>query len=95
MVGWATFTRLVAVYHTTWLVNSAAHTWGYVNYNCGDLSRNNWWVALLTWGEGWHNNHHANETIANAGHKWWEVDVTMWIILFMEKVGLARHVRKV
>ena len=56
---WGVFVRLVFVLHSTWFVNSASHMWGYRNYETTDDSRNNWWVALLTYGEGWHNNHHA------------------------------------
>ena len=61
MVGWGIFVRMVLVYHVTWLVNSATHRWGYRRYATDEYSRNNWWVALLTFGEGWHNNHHAEQ----------------------------------
>ncbi len=88
-VTWGVFLRLVLVLHATWLVNSASHMWGYRNYETTDQSRNNWWVALITYGEGWHNNHHAYPRMANHGHKWWEVDVTYRIILLMKRLGLA------
>lgn len=86
------FLRLVFVLHATWFVNSASHMWGYRNYETTDDSRNNWWVAALTWGEGWHNNHHAFPTMARHGHKPWEIDITFLTIKAMEKVGLAWNV---
>jgi stearoyl-CoA desaturase (delta-9 desaturase) len=88
-VVWGLFVRLVFVLHSTWFVNSASHMWGYVNYKTGDDSRNNWWVALITYGEGWHNNHHAYPRMANHGHKWWEYDVTFRTIRVMQWLGLA------
>ena len=75
-VVWGMFVRLVFVLHSTWFVNSASHMWGYRNYETTDDSRNNWWVGLITYGEGWHNNHHAYPRMAPHGHKWWEFDVT-------------------
>lgn len=89
MVIWGTFLRLVLVLHVTWFVNSASHIWGYRTYETTDDSRNNWWVGLLAYGEGWHNNHHAFQRMARHGHRWWEIDVTYWAIWSMEKVGLA------
>jgi fatty-acid desaturase len=86
---WGLFVRLVLVLHSTWFVNSASHMWGYINYKTTDDSRNNWWVALITYGEGWHNNHHAYPRMANHGHKWWELDVTFWTIRLMQRLGLA------
>ena len=65
------FVRLVYVLHTTWFVNSATHIWGYRNYETSDESRNLWWVGLLSFGEGWHNNHHAFQRVARHGHRWW------------------------
>ncbi len=90
MLVWGGFLRIVAVWHVTWLVNSATHVWGYKNYEkTGDDSRNNWLVAALTFGEGWHNNHHANQAAARSGHRWWEVDLTYGIIKLMQVFGLA------
>jgi fatty-acid desaturase len=86
---WGVFVRMVVVLHATWLVNSASHMWGYKNYQTRDDSRNNWWVALITFGEGWHNNHHAHPRMAVHGHKWWEVDVTYMMIRVMKVFGLA------
>jgi fatty-acid desaturase len=86
------FVRMVYVLHVTWFVNSATHIWGYRNYETSDDSTNLWWVGLLAYGEGWHNNHHAYQRLAPHGHKWWEIDMTYWLICAMEKVGLAWNV---
>lgn len=89
---WGLAVRMVIVFHVTWLVNSATHMWGYRNYETTDDSRNLWWVGLLAFGEGWHNNHHAYQRMAKHGHRWWEIDVTYWAILLMERLGLAWNV---
>ena len=89
---WGLAVRMVIVFHVTWFVNSATHMWGYRNYPTNDDSTNLWWVGLLAFGEGWHNNHHAFQRMARHGHRWWEVDVTYWVILAMERVGLAWNV---
>ncbi len=91
-VVWGVAVRTVVLYHVTWFVNSAAHTWGYRNFTTTDGSRNNWWVALLSFGEGWHNNHHAQQRSAAHGMKWWEIDMTWWAIVVLEKIGLAKKV---
>ncbi|ARV60311.1 acyl-CoA desaturase [Nostocales cyanobacterium HT-58-2] len=92
-VVWGIFVRLVLSYHCTWLVNSAAHMFGYRTYDCGDRSTNCWWVALLTYGEGWHNNHHAFQYSARHGLQWWEIDLTWIIIWFLQQTKLARKVQ--
>jgi fatty-acid desaturase len=89
---WGVFVRTVVVWHITWSVNSAAHIWGYRTYETGEHSRNNWIVALISNGEGWHNNHHADSRSARHGHRWWEVDVVFATIRALESVGLARDV---
>lgn len=89
---WGVIVRTVYVWHITWFVNSAAHRWGYQNYETGENSRNNWWVAMLTNGEGWHNNHHADQRSAAHGHRWWELDLTYWSIVLLKKVGLVAEV---
>jgi stearoyl-CoA desaturase (delta-9 desaturase) len=91
-VIWGMFVRLTIGLHSTWLVNSATHIWGYRNYQTEDESRNLWWVALLTFGEGWHNNHHAHPRMANNGHRWWEFDITYQTIRLCEKLGIFHHV---
>jgi stearoyl-CoA desaturase (delta-9 desaturase) len=77
------------VYHSTWFVNSASHTWGYRNFKTTDNSRNTWWVSILGFGEGWHNNHHALQRSAAHGMKWWEFDLTYLTIRLMGVLGLA------
>src|SRR5271165_5930317 len=89
---WGVFVRTVAVWHITWSVNSLAHLWGYRSYETGEQSRNNWFVALISNGEGWHNNHHADSRSARHGHRWWEIDVVYATIRALEAVGLARNV---
>jgi fatty-acid desaturase len=93
MLLWGLCVRMAAAYHTTWLINSATHLWGYRNYETRDESRNLWWVAILAYGEGWHNNHHAHPALAPAGHKWWEIDMTWWSIKFLRFCGLAYDVK--
>lgn len=86
------FLRSVVLWHCTWLINSATHLWGYRNFSVNDNSRNLWWAALLTYGEGWHNNHHANPNVAKAGRRWWEIDVTWWAIQILAFLGLAKKI---
>jgi fatty-acid desaturase len=90
---WGGFVRSVLVLHTTWLVNSATHVWGYRTYATRDDSTNLWWVALLTFGEGWHNNHHAFPTSARQGLEWWELDLTYAVIRVLSALGLAHSVK--
>ena len=92
VVVWGVFVRTVAVWHCTWAVNSVTHIWGYRNYDTGDDSQNHWLVALLAHGEGWHNNHHADQRSAAHGHRWWEFDLTYSVICLLEWAGLARDV---
>lgn len=84
--------RVVLLWHSTWLINSVTHMWGYRTFPSSDNSRNLWWAAILTYGEGWHNNHHAYPQVAKAGWRWWELDVTWWAIWVLKTVGLARKV---
>lgn len=90
---WGFCLRTVWVYHITWFVNSAAHVWGAQPFKTGDLSRNNWWVAVLAFGEGWHNNHHAFEFSARHGLEWWQLDVTWYVIRALQALGLATKVK--
>lgn len=92
MLVWGVFVRTVFGLHHTWAVNSASHIWGYRNYETDDNSRNNWFVSLLAHGEGWHNNHHADQRAAAHGHRWWEFDMSWWVIRGLEAVGLATDV---
>jgi sn-2 palmitoyl-lipid 9-desaturase len=86
------FLRAVILWHSTWLINSASHITGYRSHDSDDNSRNLWWAAILTYGEGWHNNHHAYPNVAKAGWKWWEIDLTWWTILLLKQMGLARKI---
>jgi sn-1 stearoyl-lipid 9-desaturase len=92
-VLWGIFFRTVLGLHATWLVNSATHSWGSRRFVTRDLSTNSWWVALLTWGEGWHNNHHAHPTSARHGLAWYEIDTNWYVISLMKMVGLAKDIR--
>ena len=91
---WGVLLRTVLVWHITWSVNSLSHLFGYQSHDTGENSRNNWLVALVSNGEGWHNNHHADQRSAAHGHKWYEVDITYLTILAMELVGLASDVKR-
>jgi stearoyl-CoA desaturase (delta-9 desaturase) len=90
---WGTFLRITVGLHCTWLVNSATHLWGGRRFDTKDDSRNNWWVALLTGGEGWHNNHHALPVSARHGMAWYEVDANYWGIRVLGLLGLARRIK--
>ncbi len=92
-VLWGVFLRMVFSWHTTWFVNSAAHVWGRRRFATQDDSRNLWWVALVAFGEGWHNNHHAHQASARHGLTWYEIDINWYGILVMKKLGLAKNIR--
>jgi len=92
LVLWGIFFRTVIGLHATWLVNSATHTWGSRRFATRDQSTNNWLVALFTWGEGWHNNHHAHPVSARHGLKWYEIDLNWYGIWALSKLGLARQI---
>jgi stearoyl-CoA desaturase (Delta-9 desaturase) len=94
---WAGFFRIVFGLHATWLVNSATHMWGGRRFSTRDDSRNNWWVALISFGEGWHNNHHAHPTSARHGLAWYEFDPSWLQIKVLKALGLAKssHVASV
>jgi fatty-acid desaturase len=86
------FVRTVLVWHITWAVNSVTHLWGYRNYETDEDSCNNLVVGLISNGEGWHNNHHADPRSARHGHRWWEIDNTFLTIRFLAWIGLATDV---
>jgi stearoyl-CoA desaturase (delta-9 desaturase) len=94
-VLWAVFFRVTFNFHSTWLVNSATHMWGRRRFATRDDSTNNWWVALLTFGEGWHNNHHAFPTAARHGLAWYEIDLNWWGIRTMQFLRLASGIKLV
>jgi fatty-acid desaturase/cyclopropane fatty-acyl-phospholipid synthase-like methyltransferase len=93
-VVWGFFVRMSFMLTFTSLVNSAAHRWGYRNFETHDNSRNNWWVAAVTFGEGWHNNHHADPRLAAHGLRWWEVDLTYLVIRMLLALGLIHDVKQ-
>ena len=90
---WGIFMRVTYGLHATWLVNSATHMWGSRRFVTTDDSRNNWWVALLTFGEGWHNNHHAHPLSARHGLAWYEIDLNWYGISFLRMLGLAKDIK--
>ena len=91
-VLWGIFFRVSLSLHVTWLVNSATHMWGSRRFATHDDSRNLWWVALLTGGEGWHNNHHAYPVSTRHGLAWYEYDLNYYCIWILGKLGLARQI---
>jgi fatty-acid desaturase len=89
---WGVFLRVTIGMHVTWLVNSATHMWGSQRFKGKDDSTNNWLIALLTGGEGWHNNHHAHPVSARHGMAWYEVDFNYMGIQLLQLLGLAKNV---
>jgi stearoyl-CoA desaturase (delta-9 desaturase) len=86
---WCAIVRTVVVWHITWSVNSLSHLFGYRNFETREESRNNWLVAAIAAGEGWHNNHHDDPTAASNWHRWWEFDISYVTIWVLAKLGLA------
>jgi len=92
---WGFFVSTVVLFHATCLINSLAHVWGRRRYDTGEESRNNLALALVTFGEGWHNNHHKYPGSARQGFFWWELDLTYYALVVLEKLGLIRDLRPV
>ncbi len=92
---WGFFVSTVVLFHATVTINSLAHQYGSRRYDTRDDSRNNVWLALITFGEGWHNNHHHFPGSARQGHRWWEVDLTWYVLKAMQGVGLVSDLRPV
>ena len=92
---WGTFVATTLTWHVTFSINSLAHAWGRRRYATGDASRNNALLAVLAFGEGWHNNHHHYQRTARQGFFWWEVDVTYYALKVLERLGLVWDVRGV
>jgi stearoyl-CoA desaturase (delta-9 desaturase) len=90
---WGYVLATVALYHATFAINSVAHIWGTRRFATTDDSRNNFWLALLTLGEGWHNNHHYCRSSCRQGYRWWEIDLTYLGLLALAAIGLARDLR--
>lgn len=95
LVAWGFCISTVTLYHATFTVNSLAHTIGRRRYATRDSSRNNLWLALLTFGEGWHNNHHHFPGAARQGFYWWEIDLTYYGLRLLAWAGLVRDLRPV
>jgi fatty-acid desaturase len=89
---WGIFFRVTFGLHATWFVNSASHMWGSRRFATRDDSRNLWWVALMTGGEGWHNNHHAFPVSARHGLAWYEIDTNYYFIWLLGKLGVAKQI---
>lgn len=92
LVIYGCFVRLVISWHLTWLVNSACHLWGKQPFEVTENANNLWWVALLTFGEGWHNTHHAYPKSARYGLMWWQIDMNYGLIWVLQKLRLAEQV---
>lgn len=88
------FFSTVLLWHSTFMVNSLAHVWGRRRYATPDTSRNNWFIAIATMGEGWHNNHHYYQSTARQGFFWWEWDPSYYILWIGSKLGIVKHLRK-
>ena len=93
MVVWGVAARVVVGWHTTWFVNSLSHIYGSKPHDTGDDSTNNWFVAILTFGEGWHNNHHAFPTSARHGLQWFQFDMNWIAIRLLERIGCATQIK--
>ncbi len=98
LAGWSGlvvgfFWSTVAVYHGTFCINSLAHVHGRKRYVTGDDSRNNWWLAIVTMGEGWHNNHHAYQSSVRQGFRWFEIDVTYYLLFGLSKLGIVSQMK--
>ena len=92
---WGFFISTVVLFHATFTINSLAHVLGRRRFDTPDQSRNNWFLALITLGEGWHNNHHRFPVSARQGFRWWEVDITYYLLKLMAATGLIWDLRPV
>ena len=90
---WGFFVSTVLLWHSTFFVNSINHIFGYRRFKSGDDSTNNWWVALLTMGEGWHNNHHYYQATVRQGFYWYEIDLTYYILRGLSALGIVWDLR--
>ncbi len=95
MLVWGFLVSTVILYHATYTINSLAHQFGSKRFATGDDSRNNFWLAIITLGEGWHNNHHHYPSSARQGFYWWEIDFTYYTLRLLERVGLISELRPV
>lgn len=95
MLVWGFFISTVLLFHSTFTINSLGHIWGSRRFNTTDTSRNNVWLALLTLGEGWHNNHHRYSGAARQGFYWWEIDISYAVLKLLNFVGIVSDLRPV
>ena len=91
---WAFFLSTTLLWHSTYTINSLSHVFGTRRFDTDDTSKNNWLLALLTCGEGWHNNHHHYMASARQGFRWWEIDITYYVLRALKAVGLIWDVRE-
>jgi stearoyl-CoA desaturase (delta-9 desaturase) len=91
---WGFFVSTVLLWHGTFTINSLSHIFGHQRFDTGDSSRNNWVLALITLGEGWHNNHHHHMASANQGFRWWELDISYCILRALGAAGLVWSIRR-
>ncbi len=92
---WGSLVRIFMLHHVTWSINSICHFYGRRPFSTTDYSTNNWLLSLISFGESWHNNHHAFPTSAVHGLGRWQIDLSAWVIAAFEKLGLARNVKRV
>jgi stearoyl-CoA desaturase (delta-9 desaturase) len=90
---WGFLVSTLLLFQTTFAVNSLAHRFGRRRYDNDDDSRNNWWIALLTFGEGWHNNHHRYPASVRQGFFWWELDVSYLLLAVLARLGVVWDLR--
>ncbi len=91
---WGFVISTVLLWHGTFTINSLSHVFGTARYQTSDTSKNNFWLALITLGEGWHNNHHCYMSSTNQGFFWWEIDVSYWVLQALSWLGITRDLRK-
>ena len=95
LVVWGFFISTVGVFHATSSINSLSHQWGSRDFDTPDQSRNNFFLALITLGEGWHNNHHFYPNSVRQGFRWWQIDVTFYMLWLLSKIGIIHELRPV
>ncbi|MEM7026949.1 MAG: acyl-CoA desaturase [Pseudomonadota bacterium] len=95
LLVWGFFISTVLLYHATYTINSLSHKFGKRRFNTNDSSRNNWLLALITLGEGWHNNHHRYPASTRQGFYWWEIDISFFVLIVLHKLGLVQALRPV
>ena len=94
MLVWGWVISTVLLYHGTFTINSLSHVWGSRRYRTNDGSRNNPWLAIITLGEGWHNNHHYYPSSVRMGFRWWEFDQSYYVLWLLEKLGIVWDLKK-